>query len=185
MDPSSFSRTSGNGKLSKGAIVLIVAVIVIALAIIILVTLRATNRRREQEELEAQLQSLQMQANDPNTTPGERQGLWTQMSTIASRIQAMRNKYGSGGESSTEVDVFWSGNGSGICASSGVLNKDRTLKKGVNSMEVCQLQALLNKKGAKLPVDGKFSNNTEAALKALASNRTSITLRQIPKSYWA
>ena len=182
MDPAASTKIT-DGKLSKGVVVLIVVILIIALIVIIYVAVRASNRRKERDQLEAEMAALQSQAADPNTPLGERQGLWSAMSSIAGRLRELR---GAGGDSEpANIDIFWSGNGSGICANSGVLNKDRTLKKGVNSMEVCQLQLLLNKKGAGLPVDGKFSANTEAALKMAAANRTAITLRQIPKNYWA
>ena len=78
----------------------------------------------------------------------------------------------------------WNGGGVGICVNAATLDKSKKLKKGITSPEVCQLQSMLNKKGAKLVVDGAFGKKTEDALLANTQVKE-ITLDSVPKKYYA
>ena len=171
-------------------ILVIVLVIVIGLIITLVVVKNKKANKQKQADLEAQLLLLQQQAVNPNVPQSDKPSILAQIAALAAAIKAAK-----AGVVGTDpkltlaqagiTELNWNGGGIGMCVNPAKLSLVKNLSKGINSMEVCQLQSMLNKQGATLTVDGKFGLNTENALKANANGATTIALNQIPRSYFA
>lgn len=168
----------------KTIVIVLIIVAVLVIGVVVFLIVRRRNKKK-QEELEAQLAALQAAQNNPAIPPGQRAGIGQQIAALLAQLGALNtNTSGGFNEDTAPITLNWNGGGVGICVNPATLDKSKKLKKGITSPEVCQLQSMLNKKGAKLVVDGAFGKKTEDALLANTQVKE-ITLESIPKKYYA
>lgn len=166
-------------KNKKTIVIVLIIVAVIVIGVIAFLLVRRRNKKK-QEELEAQLAALQAAQNNPGLPPIQKANIAQQIAALLAQIGTKANT----DEDTTPIILNWNGGGVGICVNAATLDKSKKLKKGITSPEVCQLQYMLNKKGAKLIVDGGFGTKTETALLANTQVKE-ITLESVPKKYYA
>lgn len=169
-------------KNKKTIVIVLIIVAVIVIGVIAFLLVRRRNKKK-QEELEAQLAALQAAQNNPGLPPGQKANIGQQIAALLAQLGTLKASGGTDGDTEPII-LNWNGGGVGICVNAATLDKSKKLKKGITSPEVCQLQSMLNKKGAKLVVDGAFGKKTEDALLANTQVKE-ITLDSVPKKYYA
>ena len=173
-------------KNNKTLIIILIIVAVLVIGAIVFILVRRRNKAKK-EELEAQLAALQAQQNNPSLPPGQKAGIGQQIAALLAQLSEIKAGTNVMPDDNTVAPkIYWNGGGVGICANSAKLSLGARLKRGVSSMEVCQLQSMLNKKDPNLflVVDGVFGKKTEDALLANAQVKE-ITLDSIPRKFYA